>query len=134
MPAVVEPDGDGLALEVEAGDGAAGAVEQPAGVVVGGDQDLLADPVTPVPPVTKLEMQFVPDRVKTSTAPALRAEVSAWLPLMPVAALVSKGAPTASVVPSDESATPNPNLSPPRVFDALMYACWAHAPPDRVKT
>ena len=45
VPAVVKADGHTFLLMPKGGDGAAGAVEQPVGVVVDGDQDLLTDAV-----------------------------------------------------------------------------------------
>lgn len=54
----------------------------------------------------------------TYTAPAPLAELSAWLPSMPVALLDSFRAPTARVLPSPDSATLSPKRSWP-VLDAL---------------
>jgi hypothetical protein len=53
---------------------------------------------------------------------------------MPVAPLGSMSEPTASVFPSAESATADPNALLVRAFDALTYACWVHEVPVRVKT
>ena len=55
----------------------------------------------------------------TYTAPALNAELSNWFPPMPFALLSSRGAPTAMVLPSPDSATLEPKLSPPSLLDAL---------------
>src|SRR5262249_17916493 len=44
------------------------------------------------------------------------------------------GAPTASVRPSDESASVVPKPSEMPVFDAFTYACCAHVVPERVNT
>src|ERR1700735_2688798 len=48
---------------------------------------------------------------------------------MPVAALDSPVEPTASVLPSDESAREPPKPASARVFDALTYACCVHINP-----
>lgn len=62
-------------------------------------------------------------RQYTYTAPELPAVSSFWLPSIPVAALSSEGAPTASVFasalrPSDPP-NPSPNPKAPPVFDAF---------------
>lgn len=64
--------------------------------------------------------QVPPAREKTYTAPARSALRSAWFPSMPVAPELSPGAPTASVRPSDESATAFPNHAYLAGFEALM--------------
>jgi hypothetical protein len=53
------------------------------------------------------------------TAPLVFAELSLWSPPVPVAALFSPQAPTASVAPSPESATELPNWSNSPVFEAF---------------
>jgi hypothetical protein len=53
---------------------------------------------------------------------------------MPVAALLSWRALTASLEPSADSATLSPKLSPVPVLDALTYACWLQVAPLRVNT
>src|SRR5439155_25122883 len=78
--------------------------------------------------------QVVPVRVKKYTAPASSAESSSCFPLMPLAALSSLGAPTASVLPSPLHARATPNQSSLPVFDALINACCDHFPPVRVNT
>jgi hypothetical protein len=60
--------------------------------------------------------------------------LSLWSPSIPVEALASAGALTASVLPSSASATANPNPSPASVFEALTYACCDHFTPTRVNT
>src|SRR5687768_2443968 len=63
----------------------------------------------------------LPARTNTYTAPALGASLLAGLPPTPVAAPSSRGAPTASVVPLDDSAADQPNRSNSPGFDALKY-------------
>jgi hypothetical protein len=58
-------------------------------------------------------------RLNTYTAPAAGAESSSCAPAIPVAALASPGAPTATVSPLGDSARLAPNRSPAPVFDAL---------------
>jgi hypothetical protein len=53
---------------------------------------------------------------------------------MPVAAPSSSGAPTASVLPSPDSASAAPNESAGSVFDALTYACCTQVAPARTNT
>src|SRR5258705_13164535 len=54
-------------------------------------------------------VHVAPARVNTYVAPALAAELSAWLPLTPRALLASVGAPTAIVLPSSLKVTDQPN-------------------------
>src|ERR1043165_4543824 len=65
--------------------------------------------------------QFVPVRTKTYAAPAEDMLLSLWLPLTPVALLLSNGAPTTTVSP--DIATEFPNPSPAPVLLAFRYAC-----------
>jgi hypothetical protein len=51
---------------------------------------------------------------------------------MPVAALLSKGAPTARRLPSADNETSVPNRSLGSVFDALRYAWKLQSVPARV--
>src|ERR1043165_2738771 len=67
-----------------------------------------------------------PTRVKMYAAPASRALLSASLPPMPVAALASLNAPTASVDPSPDKRRATPNRSPAPVLEAFTYACGVH--------
>ena len=54
--------------------------------------------------------------------------------MMPVVLLASNGAPAASALPSLDSATDVPKLSPAPVFDALTKACYDHVPAVRLYT
>src|SRR5438105_267044 len=74
--------------------------------------------------------QDAPVRTNTYAAPDCAAELSEPSPSTPVAALSSPLAPTASVLPSLDSATLVPNKSSASVFEALTYACWLQLAPD----
>ena len=73
-------------------------------------------------------------RVKKYTAPASWADSSSCLPLMPVAALSSLGALTATVLPSPLIAMRTPNQSSLPGFEALRNTCWVQVVPFRTKT
>ena|SRR5437899_3573764 len=62
------------------------------------------------------------------------AQSSTGLPLIPVAALFSESAPTASVLPSPERATLAPKWAKDGRFASLMKACCDQVPAGRVKT
>src|SRR5687768_12596706 len=88
-------------------------------------------------------VHVLPARAKMYTAPEDCAELSAWLPLTPVALLSSAFALTAIVLPSSLIDREKPNWSPsPKaspspaspVLDALTYACCVQRPPLRVNT
>ena len=64
--------------------------------------------------------QLPPSRSNTYAAPDCPKELSASLPSTPAALLSSRRAPTASVLPSIDTATVVPNSSPPLGLDALM--------------
>ena len=53
---------------------------------------------------------------------------------MPGVRQASSPAPIAMVFPSSLMAVAKPNPSLVSPFEPLMYACWVHAPPWRVKT
>src|SRR5574341_1744401 len=71
----------------------------------------------PDPAVTTTRVSRGPRPVKTYAAPACAAELSAWGPFTPVAALASQRAPITTVSP--DTATLKPNWSPAAVLEAL---------------
>src|SRR5206468_2191602 len=73
-------------------------------------------------------------RTKTYAAPDFGTDMSASLPLTPLAPPLWKCAPTAMVLPSLLRARALPNSSNFRVFEALMKACCDQVVPLRTNT
>ena len=68
--------------------------------------------------------------LKTYTAPASSALLSAWPPAPNTALLDSSGAPTTAVLPSNATAVPNVSLA--SVLDAFKYALCNQEVPERL--